>query len=278
MKKIGAESRTAWIFQGNPDRFGVDDYLSRYNYIYWKTPRHRAEIQIGDPCIIWRSGRSAGAIATGRIAEAAQPMATVNLPDCLGKDLWRDEGDSANTIKVGIEIDEVRLDEESGFIPRSVFLGNSILAKSMIIKSPHSTVFKLQDLEVKEAFALWNTPLDLPAGALPSAMEGAQRLQTHYVRERYRILINNKKEDFANEHEGKVYCEVCNFDFSNHYPPALGDGFIEVHHLVPLSTQKQPRITKLDDLLLVCSNCHRMIHRTKDVEENLQVLRTHFTK
>ena len=62
----------------------------------------------------------------------------------------------------------------------------------------------------------------------------------------------------------------------NFTPTELGDGFIEVHHLAPLFSDSQPRRTTLDDLLLVCSNCHRMIHRTKDVDGNLEALRAHF--
>ncbi|MFM8998348.1 MAG: HNH endonuclease, partial [Candidatus Limnocylindrus sp.] len=63
---------------------------------------------------------------------------------------------------------------------------------------------------------------------------------------------------------------------SQFYPSKLGDGFIEVHHLAPLFIDDQPRRTTMSDLLLLCSNCHRMVHRSKDVDENLQVLRDHF--
>lgn len=66
------------------------------------------------------------------------------------------------------------------------------------------------------------------------------------------------------------------FDFATQYPSRLGEGFIEVHHLSPLSTQDEPRKTTLDDLLVVCANCHRMIHRTKDADGNLAELREHF--
>lgn len=274
--KDGLEPKSAWLFQGNPQRFDIDDYLSRYSYIYWRAPRHKSEIRVGDPCIIWRSGAAAGAVAIGRISEGPQPMSEVNFPECLGEDLWRDASDSLDTIKVGIQIDEVRLDEEAGFIPRNVFVENSRLAESLIICSPQGTIFRLAPDEVREAFALWNSPLDLASGTLPSALEGAQRLRKHYSRERSRSLIKRKKEQFASEHEGQVFCEVCRFDFSQFYPSKLGYGFIEVHHLAPLFIDDQPRRTTLHDLLLLCSNCHRMVHRSKDVDENLQVLRDHF--
>jgi len=36
---------------------------------------------------------------------------------------------------------------------------------------------------------------------------------------------------------------------------------IEVHHLRPVHTMKPGEKTKLADLALLCSNCHRMAHR-----------------
>ena len=57
-------------------------------------------------------------------------------------------------------------------------------------------------------------------------------------------------------------CEVCGFDFKKVYGK-LGAGYIEVHHKKPVSDGE--RITDLDnDLVMLCSNCHRMIHRGRD--------------
>ncbi|UUY48008.1 HNH endonuclease [Streptomyces yangpuensis] len=55
-------------------------------------------------------------------------------------------------------------------------------------------------------------------------------------------------------------CAVCAFDFRSAYG-TLGDGYIEVHHLLPLHISG-PRETKLNDLALLCANCHRMCHRS----------------
>jgi hypothetical protein len=266
----------AWILQGNPQRFDINDYLSRYEFIYWSAPRHRSEMQVGDLCMIWRAGDKAGAIAVGRIAEPACNIAQVARPEFLGSDFWRESADTADAVKVGIAIDEVRLDSEAGFLPRQLFLDNPILQQSMIIRSPQGTVFKLQGDEVREAFSAWGGVTDVTAAAAYGADEGSIRLRKHYARERCRELIDRKKKDFARSHDGRVFCEVCQFDFSARYPVALGEGFIEVHHLSPLASQDQPRRTTFSDLLLVCSNCHRMIHRSRDVDANLAMLRSHF--
>ena len=39
----------------------------------------------------------------------------------------------------------------------------------------------------------------------------------------------------------------------------VGAGFAEVHHLRPLAEMDGPVETTLDDLAVVCANCHRMI-------------------
>ena len=39
----------------------------------------------------------------------------------------------------------------------------------------------------------------------------------------------------------------------------LGEGFIEAHHTVPVSELKGER-NKVEEIELVCSNCHRILH------------------
>jgi hypothetical protein len=267
-----------WLFQGNPDRYDIDDYLSRYSRIYWSAPKHQRQIQVGDRCLLWRAGPNAGAVAVGHICEAPTPRGEVQFPECLGIDLWRHSPDDPTSIKVGIAIDEVRLDAETGFVPRQVFLDSPVLAGSTIIRAPNGTVFRLSGDQMREFSVLWGAENDFTHEAGFGAVEGTRRLRKHYARERCRTLITKKRNDFAGRNGGRVYCEVCGFDFRQHYPPALSDGFIEVHHLAPLYERDEPLRTTLADLLLVCSNCHRMIHRTKDAEGNLTTLREHFLR
>lgn len=275
--KTGVESRSHWVLQGNPDKYDIDDYLVRYNYIYWRAPKFRSELKVGDDVFIWRAGKNAGLVASGRISEAPRRADEVNFPDALGGDLWRSEPDAPETIKVGIEIDEARLDSEDGFIAREVFKDDPILQACSLIKSPQGTVFKLSEEQFRAAMEVWSAPQkNLPSSAVHAAMEGAQVFRKHFARERSRLLIRKKKDSFRQVHDGQVYCEVCKFNFRKVYPLELGDGFIEVHHLLPLFSQDKTRRTTLDDLMLVCSNCHRMIHRTADAEGNLQALKEHF--
>lgn len=58
-------------------------------------------------------------------------------------------------------------------------------------------------------------------------------------------------------------CKICNFIFEEVYGE-YGKDFIEVHHINPLSLTKKVTINPAKDLIPVCSNCHRIIHRKKN--------------
>lgn len=60
---------------------------------------------------------------------------------------------------------------------------------------------------------------------------------------------------------GKLECEACGFDFVSVFGE-LGVGFIEAHHRVPIHRLDGNSRTKAEELALVCSNCHRMLHRS----------------
>ena len=58
-------------------------------------------------------------------------------------------------------------------------------------------------------------------------------------------------------------CMVCGFDFERTYG-LLGKDYIEVHHIRPLCDQQdEVEVDPEKDLICVCANCHRMLHRTK---------------
>lgn len=59
-------------------------------------------------------------------------------------------------------------------------------------------------------------------------------------------------------------CMACGFDFESVYGDR-GKGFIEVHHIVPISTLAEDMVVDPEkDMIVLCANCHRMIHRRKD--------------
>lgn len=102
-------------------------------------------------------------------------------------------------------------------------------------------------------------PADLDVGD-DSAEEGGILERRHVARERDPKL-RARKIAAVRKSTGRIACEACGFDFAATYG-SRGEGFIECHHRLPLHVSG-PTTTKLADLVLLCSNCHRMIHRTK---------------
>lgn len=93
------------------------------------------------------------------------------------------------------------------------------------------------------------------------APEGKILTREHKSRERNRQIVERKKRQAERLGKG-LKCEVCDFDFHVQYGNH-GRGFIECHHLIPVSALGQHERTSLSDLALICANCHRMIHRSK---------------
>lgn len=86
--------------------------------------------------------------------------------------------------------------------------------------------------------------------------EGQAVVRTRQEHQRSRKLVQDAKERFMVENRGRLYCEVCGFDFEEVY----GLAYIEAHHLVPMAAKQEERQSRLDDLTMLCANCHRMIH------------------
>ncbi|WP_228002458.1 HNH endonuclease [Nocardia australiensis] len=98
------------------------------------------------------------------------------------------------------------------------------------------------------------------AEEIVAAIEGkaSQRLTRVYERD---PKLRRRKIEQSRKERNSIACEVCGFDFEATYP-GVGDGYVHVHHVVPLHTTG-PVENTLDDLILLCANCHQMIHRPK---------------
>jgi hypothetical protein len=92
--------------------------------------------------------------------------------------------------------------------------------------------------------------------------EGKLKERLHKQRERNSSLIKEVKQKALKKY-GKLECQCCGFDFEKKYGE-LGKEFIEAHHTKPLSElHEDGEETKKEDIALVCSNCHRMLHRRR---------------
>lgn len=85
--------------------------------------------------------------------------------------------------------------------------------------------------------------------------EGRTVTRTVKQRQRSRSLVRDAKEQFLGRHD-RLYCEVCGFDFGEFY----GIDYIEAHHKRAIADYDEDDETVIEDLAMLCANCHRMIH------------------
>ncbi|MCK4346985.1 MAG: HNH endonuclease [Thermoplasmatales archaeon] len=124
-------------------------------------------------------------------------------------------------------------------------------------------------------------PIDVPAGmqkyhdfpdviqSPKTVTEGAKKI----------AVVNKYERDTAAREKciskWGIKCSVCDFSFDEKYGQ-LGQGFIHVHHLKPLSEiGREYKLNPVKDLRPVCPNCHAMIHRsgqTISIEEMKKVI------
>ena len=76
---------------------------------------------------------------------------------------------------------------------------------------------------------------------------------------------------------GIIVCEACGFDFYKIYGD-IGHGYIEIHHQKPIYQYEEADFSRLvtkalEDLIPLCSNCHRMIHRKRDSPLSIEELK-----
>jgi hypothetical protein len=110
-----------------------------------------------------------------------------------------------------------------------------------------------------------------PNGGHDNAIEGHPLYRQHIIRERCAALARQAKI-----RDGYT-CRICGINFEQLYG-VVGHAFAEAHHIVPLNLLKRPRRTVVGDLISVCANCHRMLHRLPaTMRSAMDSLRRRFT-
>jgi 5-methylcytosine-specific restriction protein A len=150
---------------------------------------------------------------------------------------------------------------EPGNAFSSVYFRNNLPSKNQI----HSDLSAILDLYNLATIRGGTSEFDIgqpnPDPMQPDlsqlSMEEIRRYRYHR-----RIERNTKLAAEAKKIHGYV-CQVCKFNFEERYGE-LGHEYIEAHHLTPLSDLppgKPVQLSPRDDFAVLCSNCHRMIHR-----------------
>ena len=98
--------------------------------------------------------------------------------------------------------------------------------------------------------------------------EGGEKVYVSIRRERDPIL----RADAIALHG--LDCMACGFNFEQFYGK-IGRDFIEVHHVVPLAEARRRKTNPKTDLIVLCANCHRIVHRRKGICLSLDELKGH---
>jgi hypothetical protein len=268
----------AWIFQGNPDRFDIDGYLQNLGLIYWSVTKFEDQINLGDSVFIWRAkGHKegiSGIIAKAVVIEKPCPQNEVSHPERRSESLWVKPENDVSNIKAGLALEDVRLTPDVGMLTLEQIISIPALAQLQILTVRTGTNFKLSENQFQCINNLWGAAQqenDEGYSSQYSSVEGKVRLQIHKVRERDPKLARIAKQQFVRLH-GRLYCELCGFSFAEIYGDAWKE-LIEVHHIKPLHLVDNMQTTEIENLLIVCANCHRALHYFGDAEDNLTLLR-----
>lgn len=249
-----------WICKGRPDLNDFDEMLVPEEKECWRTAKVPKTLTKGDRVFFWESSPKLRLLGLGEVTR----------PDC-GKNK---DGDKLFEIRYLTR----RLESMPGIVE---LRGVPFVNQAQFLKpGPSSTLTPLNSEQAVTLFtllalrnprakldAIWPDLMSSDEDNLPSeteafgvlAREGGHKLAMHLLRERNRQIVIAKRQASLTT-QGRLLCEVCEFDFEEVYGP-VGRGYSEVHHKLPLSEVESEVETRLEDLAIVCSNCHRMIHR-----------------
>ena len=118
----------------------------------------------------------------------------------------------------------------------------------------------------RPAAGLWHDHADPAAAA--SVIEGLVTESKRYIRGRSRRL-----RELAMQ-KAKGVCAACEVNFARLLNGA-GKRVLQVHHRQQLSSTDEPRLTRVEELAVVCANCHMLIHidpRSPMAVEELRLL------
>lgn len=110
-------------------------------------------------------------------------------------------------------------------------------------------------------------PGDARLESVLAAMEGCVRETIVLSRGRNAALRN------AALAKAKGTCETCGVNFSD-ILGGRGVRVLQVHHRHQLALRKIPSVTTLDDLAVICANCHSLIHANSEHAIPVEELRT----
>lgn len=159
------------------------------------------------------------------------------------------------------------------------------LGRSLVVEEKASIEYLLSSgfryNDVSEAFGMLITKVNVKKTPYEEIIyEGQTNMQMARYTQRSRRLRDVAIEHFTQN--GGVVCHCCGFDFS-YYAPRYICNCIEIHHIKPLFQYEDEDVhttieQALTNLLPVCPNCHRVIHRCNIEAQEIEAFKNFLTQ
>ena len=256
------------IRSGSPKEFDVDSYFKDNDVVDWR--KSGTKQQVGDIIYIYVSDPIRRIKYKTEVVEVDLPFEdTIDDEDYWVKpsDYEKNKNKHYHRLRLIGQGDTEELSREN-LIDKG-FLKEAPQRKKIIYddKKPHEYDYEfvqyvdnfLTDVYLGQSEDDFGEVIN--ESEFPNLPEGAVKTKTVRSYER-----NPRARRLCIQHHG-TKCSICGFAFEEMYGD-LGKGFIEVHHIVPLSQIRENyRVDPINDLIPVCPNCHEMLHRKLNDKE-----------
>jgi hypothetical protein len=198
---------------------------------------------------------------------------------------WRDEFDGLNPdpdrkrkgwdrkptpsrVYMKMQLDSWTYEQLSG-------LANSVLGRSadftaLFVNELFAWAIAGKDSDTEEVVkAIEGGVLSFSESQDINAIEGGRKLVVHLRVERDPGIA--REAVLRHVCDSGPVCKICVLDFSRRYLMGAGVHCLEAHHKLPLSLRLEAARTNLEDFLVVCPSCHRVIHKVRAFDEDALV-------
>lgn len=240
-----------YLLTWNPEKFEWLDFLDDLNafmsgarpLLTWSCGNTK-KIEIGDRVFLMRLGYRQpvhGLIASGYVTTTP-----------FEEDHWNDQYGTSTALYIEFEPDVLLNPASDGLLdPNEVTDAYNWYPQRSGVTIPAEIAFRLESLWQQHTSAT-----NLLSGPEVVTFTEGKRVQVSG----YRYERDPHAREKCLDHYGNS-CVVCGFNFGDIFGE-LGEGFIHVHHLVPISERDEEyEIDPIHDLRPVCPNCHAMLHR-----------------
>lgn len=196
---------------------------------------------------------------------------------------WRDEFDGLNPdpdrkrkgwdrkptpsrVYMKMQLDSWTYEQLLGLANSVLGRSNDFTAQSVVGMFAWAIVGKDSDTE-EVVKAIEGGVLSFSESQDINAVEGGRKLVIHLRLERDPIIAMEAVRRHVRD-IGPV-CKLCALDFSRRYQMGVGEHCLEAHHKLPLSLRLSASQTNLEDFLVICPSCHRVIHKMRAFDEAL---------